>query len=476
MATRQQSAFYEDALGQCTRAGVAVSCVTAPGLGAEPLDVSNLQWLSGRTGGDTLHLPSFTTACMPALEGNLRHWAAKMQASAYGCVVKLRTSKGLSCSTLVAPWPAAGASKDGSAFEVSRLSADTSFAFTLYAEEEPEQEDAFYTRPAGRRNFFVQVAVLYSSSKGERLLRVHTTVLGLAPSIRSAYQTVNIGPLMALLVKQAALMALERKASSKVLPRDVLLEFCLQVMASHKRLSACGDREGVLVMGKKLQLLPLYVLAARKLFYTAMSGTMDKAHTEEFLRNLVRLPIHSLLSALCPRIYSLPATAHPGAELPRAWRAALDVLSSGQAPAYLVATCFGTWFYQPESGGLSPSSNGERSPCFRAGAQRAEGKAQVEAADQSRANPETTPEGRAAERAELWQSAEELSQRLRESLAPSAVWMPLQELPRWRAGEVGWADKIFMASLFVEDEGVTEMGYGEWLGFLQAQVAGMAAQ
>lgn len=79
------------------------------------------------------------------------------KASAYGCVVKLRASKGMFCKSLVAPWPAAASSEDSSAFEVPRLSPDTSFAFCLEAEPEEEIDDPYYRREVVKRQLFAQV-------------------------------------------------------------------------------------------------------------------------------------------------------------------------------------------------------------------------------------------------------------------------------------------------------------------------------
>ena len=58
-ASPQQAAFYEEELKRCTRAGVAVSCVTAPAASEDALDVGALQWLPWRTGGETMHFPCF---------------------------------------------------------------------------------------------------------------------------------------------------------------------------------------------------------------------------------------------------------------------------------------------------------------------------------------------------------------------------------------------------------------------------------
>mmetsp|Transcript_129574 Transcript_129574/g.414436 ORF Transcript_129574/g.414436 Transcript_129574/m.414436 type:complete len:410 (-) Transcript_129574:287-1516(-) len=403
-----------------------------------------------------------------------------MQASAYGCVVKIRCSKGLACRSLLAPWPpAASSAADGSAFEVPRLSPDASFSFILRVEPEAENEDDAYSRryDASRKQLYAQLAVLHTNSLGERLLRVHNCMINVLPSVRVVYQQLNVEPLVCILVKQAAALALEQTdaATSKSLPRDCLLEFCLQTLASYTRHCQGSEiRPNMLVIGRQLQLLPLYILGARKLLYTATADTQDKAHGEDFLKRLLRMPVHSLLAAMYPRIYPLPARVEEGSTaLPPAGRATTRILESGQAKAYLVASSLGTWFhYRGSSPCSSPRGDGSegKDPT-------AKGKLQVVEEDvQARANPENTPETRASERVELWRSAEALTQRLRERLAPGPCWMPLRELPQLPEKSktslnlgVSWTDKILLSGLLVEDEGVTEMNYSDWVQFVHSQ-------
>jgi len=476
---RQQAAFYEEILSLCTRGRVAVSSVTANifrDQQLQTLDVGTLQWLPWRTGGDTLHFPTFAaTASLPLLDDTLHHWLEKMQASAYGCVVKLRASKGLCCKSLVAPWPAAASSDDNSAFEVPRLSPDMSFAFTLQTEAEEEPEEPYYRREMVRKQLFAQVVVLYTSGKGERLLRVHTCLMNVVPTIRLAYNSVSLAPLLALLIKQVVIMALDNKPDAKSVARDCLSEFCLQVIAAYTRHVLRGEMSpDTLVLSRRLQLLPLYILGARKLLYMATSGTMDANSADEFLRRLLRMPVHSVLAALYPRIYGINYGAKfYTSELPRAGFASKDYLVNGSAPAYLIANAFGAWFYHSAGEG---EDKAEGSP---GSVQKAGGSGEAAIGPGQGSEPERTPEDRASKRAELWRVAEALTQRLREGLAPGPVYMPMTELPRLPRSklpndmDVDWATKIFFSAIFVEDPGVTEMDYQEWMGWVQVQIERM---
>lgn len=448
---KRKRSFLEEMHRSCCRTGVAVSAVTATVDG----DASRLHWLPWRTGGDVLHLPNFTATATHSISSQLQHWMQKMQGSAYNCVVKLRCSKGLSCRALLAPWPAAASSEDHSAFEVPRLSPDMSVTFSLVPEIEPDPDED-YVRARERKTFAVQAAILYTNCKGERLLRTHTRSLNVISSVRQVFNSINIGPLMAFLVKQAVMIALDPTQNAK-LPRDMLLESCIQILTSYRRRCLDYNTNSVkktLVTCRQLHLMPLYVLAARKLLYALMSYKDDKVQTEA-LQRILRMPIHNLMIALYPRVYPLPGNTPESVDLPRHCLALEEQVSRGPAPAYLITNGLGMWYHQ------------------------------------------------SGDQPDLREAAGELAERIREVLQPVSDWIPLHDLPklsvlkteekimqeatpsgRPRYGSrtpsavvtkqtehISWPEKVLLSSLFVEDTGGTEMSYPDWVCFLQEQIA-----
>eukprot|EP00747_Dinoflagellata_sp_TGD_P181411 gnl/TRDRNA2_/TRDRNA2_35236_c0_seq1.p1 gnl/TRDRNA2_/TRDRNA2_35236_c0~~gnl/TRDRNA2_/TRDRNA2_35236_c0_seq1.p1 ORF type:complete len:838 (-),score=156.07 gnl/TRDRNA2_/TRDRNA2_35236_c0_seq1:206-2719(-) len=440
---------YQDTLALCVRGGIAVSALTASAPGMI-FDVEPLQWLTLRTGGDCLHMqdfnPSHPIHGAHALSEHLMHWCAKMQASAYSCVFKLRCSKGLQATSLIAPWPAASSSSDQSAFELPRLSADASFAFMLQPEYDTSDDvdDGYYRRMDERKkSMYVQAVTLYTNCKGERLLRVHTTSLNVVHSVRAMFQGIQVGPLMALLMKQAANMALNRKAGSdRVQPRDYLQDFCVKVLASYRMHCCSADfNSSTLVASKALALFPLYVLAARKVLY-ALLGTQDGMEKRDALWRILKSPIHTLLGLLYPGVYALPVIDAPPEEdcqLLAPCPCLQEHVAKGASPGYLVANGSGAWLC-----GLGAAGD---------------------------------PEDEAAASA-LRQRAAGMCQQLRVEMEPSPMWMPLDELHTGAAGKPGdasaskdaWLQKVQAAALFVEDEGATEMSYGNWVAHLQKQI------
>lgn len=419
-----------------------MNVITAPGPNVE-LDVETLQWLVWRTGGDVLHLPSFSGACAPKITQHLTHWAGKMQGSAYDCVVKIRCSKGLKCSELLAPWPAAKGS-DNSAFELPRISADTSFVFSLKLED-CEDEDYTWT------SYYVQLAVLYTNVRGERLLRIHTTAIPVANSIKMVYQHANVGPLMALLVRRAAITTQQKQSGDATrAQRDCLLEFLLQVLKHYHRhcyRSECGDC--AVAISKRLNLLPLYILGARKLMYSVEGmGPLR----QEFHERLLRMPTHSLLVALYPRVYPIAAeednsanegditcsTADPDA-IPAPIAPIQDSMAKGVWPAYLVVNGLSAWMF------LKPS-------CKSDGDTAHENKFHID-------NPVS-----------LRSAAASVCTQVREALEPTPTSLPMLDLKIGSAVDMTRNHKIFLGSLFVEDECLAELAYPEWILYLHDQL------
>eukprot|EP00929_Paragymnodinium_shiwhaense_P119322 TRINITY_DN91205_c0_g1_i1.p1 TRINITY_DN91205_c0_g1~~TRINITY_DN91205_c0_g1_i1.p1 ORF type:complete len:868 (-),score=156.81 TRINITY_DN91205_c0_g1_i1:152-2686(-) len=438
----QHPAFYQDVFARCTKGGVAVNVVTAPTMQTQ-LDLETLQWLSWRTGGDTAHLPNFTPQFAgPQLEQFMVHWAGKMQGSGYSCVVKLRCSKGLQCKGLVAPWPAAPGSTDQSAFELPRISPDTSFVFELQPDIESETDDDQYRyrqRDYGKKLLYMQLAVLYTNTRGQRLLRVHTTSINVVHSVRQVYQASSIGPLMAYFVKKAADTALDStQPGSRLLPRDFLLESALKVLSTYQQQCCYSTEVGLktLVVNQRLKLLPVYMLGARKLLYSILGTGMVG---NELLRKLMRMPIHSLLPTLYPRIYPVkplereqdgtPCASNNA--LPTALAPIQEIVLKGAYPAYVLTNGLGLWVYR------NPTP-AEQVVC--------------------------TPE-------DCMEAVHSICEQLRETLEPGPQFLPLAEITNLSTASSESRDqKVFMATLFVEDEGFTEMSYRGWVDFLQGQV------
>eukprot|EP00927_Polykrikos_kofoidii_P009647 TRINITY_DN14035_c0_g1_i4.p1 TRINITY_DN14035_c0_g1~~TRINITY_DN14035_c0_g1_i4.p1 ORF type:complete len:956 (+),score=168.67 TRINITY_DN14035_c0_g1_i4:46-2868(+) len=471
----QQASQNEDLLGRCIRAGVAVSVVTAPSAEmVEYMDVDSLQWLAWRTGGDALHMPNFRPGrSEKQLCDYLHHWGGRMMGSAYNCVVRLRCSKGISCQKLLAPWSAAVGSADQSTFELPRVAADTSFAYELAVEREPENEDELPLRLNYKKVFYIQLATLYTDITGRRMLRVHTTVIGTVPNVRSMFQSASVGPMMTYVVKQAAATALEEKPGSRLQSRDCMLDFLLKILVAYRRLCCCRDvsESKVIAIDRRLKLLPLYVLGARKLIFSA---TWNGPSGNEHLRTLLRMPVHSILAAIYPRIYALED--HSVAELPWPLAPAQECILHGSAPAYVITNGLGAWTYRRRD---SQPRNGIEDGSLDVDARRKIGTRANEICEKLKEVLEPAPRPLALTEIKSLSVATELvepkqARQTRESIETKRISGCAADATTISASGLRQA-RAFLSALFVEDEGYAEMSYVGWLDYLHEQVRNLLA-
>eukprot|EP00927_Polykrikos_kofoidii_P057322 TRINITY_DN5143_c0_g1_i5.p1 TRINITY_DN5143_c0_g1~~TRINITY_DN5143_c0_g1_i5.p1 ORF type:complete len:958 (+),score=171.12 TRINITY_DN5143_c0_g1_i5:58-2874(+) len=466
----QHASQNEDILDRCTRAGVAVSVVTAPSAETtEHMDVDSLQWLAWRTGGDALHMPNFRPSrCEKQLCDHLHHWGGKMQGSAYNCVVRLRCSKGIACSKLLAPWSAAAGSADQSIFELPRVAADTSFAYELAVEPEPRSEEDLPLRLDEKKVFYIQLATLYNDNTGRRMLRVHTRVVGTVPNVRSMFQSASVGPLMTYIVKQAAAAALEETSGSRLRARDAMSDFLVKVLVAYRR-HCCGrdvSQGKLIAIDRRLKLLPLYVLGARKLIY---SVTWNGPSGNEHLRTLLRMPVHSMLAAIYPRIYAVEDES--AAELPWPLAPLQECMLNGSAPAYVITNGLSAWTYQrrdsqPRKGMKDSSVDADMRRMIRSGAD--------DICDKLRESLEPKPRPLALTEIKSLSVATEVLEpkpprHTKGLMEIKSLTGPAEDAMAKSAKERR-EKKIFLATLFVEDEGYAEMSYVGWLDYLHQQV------
>jgi hypothetical protein len=264
------------------------------------------------------------------------------------------------------------------------------------------------------------------------------------------------------MMKQAVVKALDRKKKQKQPPDDELLQQCLHILATYRRHCYTSDiGKQSLVVSKTMAFFPLYILAARKMLY-ALNMEKNDAVREENLRRVLLMPIHTIITALCPRAYALPIpaaceenTSEPASPKPRdagksfsfhvrdakhmetALSSPITVFEQNVAqstsPAYVFVDGSNAWLVRTDLG----NSLEEKAPGAIAKLGR--------------------------------QACEHLGEKLR----PCATPMAIGELPGTTAPENAWQDKLRLATLFVEDEGATGMSYTDWVAFLQGHVMHM---
>lgn len=106
-----------------------------------------------------------------------------------------------------------------------------------------------------------QAALLYTSSNGERRIRVHTLCIPVSASLSEILHSADVQCIIGLLTK----MAVDRSLSSNLSDaRDAFINATVDILGAFKLAQNLPSSSSGLVAPTNLSLLPLYVLALLK--------------------------------------------------------------------------------------------------------------------------------------------------------------------------------------------------------------------
>jgi protein transport protein SEC24 len=106
-----------------------------------------------------------------------------------------------------------------------------------------------------------QAALLYTSSKAERRIRVHTLCLPVTASLTDVLYSADVQCIVGLLAK----MAVDRSLTSNLADaRDAFINATVDVLSAFRVAQNLPTGTGSLVASQNLALLPLYILGLLK--------------------------------------------------------------------------------------------------------------------------------------------------------------------------------------------------------------------
>lgn len=150
-----------------------------------------------------------------------------------------------------------------------------------------------------------QAALLYTSSKGERRIRVHTLCLPVTNSLSDVIYSADAQAIIGLISK----MAVDRSLTSSISDaRDAFINASCDVFSAFRmaqNLPLGSQAGGQLIAPMNLKLLPLYMLALLK--HTAFrTGTSTRLDDRVFaMCELKTLPLDQLIRYIYPDLYHL---------------------------------------------------------------------------------------------------------------------------------------------------------------------------
>jgi len=309
------SDFYKNLAVDCSKQQV---CIDVWSCAANYSDLATLGQLAKHTTGTVYHYPLFSDVTMgERLSRDLQHNLTREQG--WEAVMRVRVSRGLRISAFHGHFFIRGTDL----LALPNIDEDKTFAVEIAHEE----------NALTATTCCMQAALLYTTSSGERRIRVHTVQLPVTSGLNALYESADVDTCVNLLGRVALDTAM---ASGLQAGLEKLQMGCLEVLRAYRSLCPPHAKStATLLLPETLKLLPIYTLGLMKstLFANAdvkadersallaAFSTMPIAHSTAF--------VHPRLLQVFPPQYPMPPT-----ELPRLLP--LTAASLSTAGAYLL--------------------------------------------------------------------------------------------------------------------------------------------
>ncbi|KAI9503012.1 COPII coat Sec23p-Sfb3p heterodimer component [Coemansia spiralis] len=287
-----QDTFYHDWAVKFVEEGICCNLYMFP---SAYMDAATISQLSTVTGGELYSYPGFDA------NRDGKHFAADLRADVqrtYGgsAVLRIRTSDGLRIDEHY-----------GNLFmrnhvdvELAGVTSDSAIGAVLqYDGKLDEKQDVYF-----------QIALLYTTSDGQRRIRVHNLAVPCTTLIGNMFRHSEVDTSMNLISKMAVSEALTTPLKNV---REKLTDRCVQILTAYRRNCASGSSPGQLILPEQYKLSPLYTLALLK--SPAIRGGADVPIDQRIYHMclLRQFSVHKSMDYFYPQIVPLHSLAeHEG--------------------------------------------------------------------------------------------------------------------------------------------------------------------
>ncbi|XP_063279804.1 protein transport protein Sec24B isoform X4 [Prinia subflava] len=278
--------FYKKLALDCSGQQTAVDLFL---LSSQYSDLASLACMSKYSAGCIYYYPSFHRSHNPAqaekLQKDLKRYLTRK--IGFEAVMRIRCTKGLSIHTFHGNFFV----RSTDLLSLANVNPDAGFAVQMSIEESLTDTSLVC----------FQTALLYTSSKGERRIRVHTLCLPVVSSLSDVYAGADVQAVVCLLAN----MAVDRSVSSSLADaRDALVNAVVDSLAAYMS-TASNLQQSMLIAPNSLKLFPLYVLALlkQKAFRTGTSTRLDDRVYA--MCQMKSQPLVHLMKMIHPNLYRI---------------------------------------------------------------------------------------------------------------------------------------------------------------------------
>ncbi|XP_003490260.1 protein transport protein Sec24B isoform X1 [Bombus vosnesenskii] len=278
--------FYKRLALDCSGQQIAVDLFL---LNCQYCDLATLSGMCKFSGGCIYHLPLFRGSKpqhAETLDRILRRYITRK--IGFEAVMRIRCTRGLSIHTFHGNFFV----RSTDLLSLPNVNPDAGFGMQISIEENLSDV----------QNVCFQAALLYTSSKGERRIRVHTLCLPVVSTLSDVLHSADQQCIVGLLSK----MAVDRSQQSSLSDaRDALINVAIDVLSAYKLSQSVAS--GGLLAPASLKLLPLHIIALLKCV-AFRSGTNTRLDDRVFaMCQLKTLPLFQLIQMIYPDLYPVHA-------------------------------------------------------------------------------------------------------------------------------------------------------------------------
>ncbi|CAF2797756.1 unnamed protein product [Rotaria sp. Silwood2] len=258
-------------------------------LNSHYIDLTTLSGISKYSGGEVKYYPGFHYVQTPneveRFENDLRRYLQRK--IGFEAVMRLRSPPALSIHT----FHGNGFVRSVDLLVLPNINPDAAYGMQVSIDDSLAQY----------KTVAFQVALLYTSSKGERRIRVHTLSLPVSANLTDIFANADQEAVVSLVAKMAA----DRSATSSLQEaREAICNVACDVLKATMP-NNTSNRGFSLVVPNSLRLLPLYVLSMIK--STAFrAGSATKIDDRAYYLDLCKtLPTQYLMQIFYPDLYPI---------------------------------------------------------------------------------------------------------------------------------------------------------------------------
>ncbi|KAG0725241.1 Protein transport protein Sec24B [Chionoecetes opilio] len=286
--------FYKKLALDCSGQQISVDMFA---INSQYIDLATLSGISKFSGGCIHHFPNFHVTRNPASHAPFvsclnRYITRKI---GFEAVMRIRATRGLAITNFHGNFFV----RSTDLLSLPNINPDAGFGMQVNVEEPLHNI----------RTACFQAALLYTSSKGERRIRVHTLCLPVTPNMHEIVTAADQEAVVGMLAKMAVDRCLTSSLSDA---RDALVNATVDAFSAY-RAGLSHPGHGALESPPALQLLPLLVLAVMK-SVAFRGGLSTKLDDRLFtMCQLKSLPLRQMLTHIYPDLYPVHTLSEKGA-------------------------------------------------------------------------------------------------------------------------------------------------------------------